>query len=186
MPESLARDFRAIAPAVDFCALRFVEESSEVLTVRQDVPEPPQLSTDRGAMVTVIHRGGLGYAATSDLTPSGLREAAGSALRLAELTAGRTVVDYGKIAMPRPKGRYAAPPADDPARLTRREKLELLAEESRQCRIDDRIVDWEAGLWTTRTRSAYLTADGGGAFGLSWSWRIRSPATPVPWSSLRR
>ena len=81
MLEALARDFRAIAPAVDFCALRFMEESSELLTVRQDVAEPPQLSTDRGAMVTVIDKGGLGYAATSDLTPAGLREAAGRATR---------------------------------------------------------------------------------------------------------
>ncbi len=161
MLESLSREFRAIAPAVDFCALRFVEESSEVLTVRQDVPEPPQLSTDRGAMVTVIHGGGLGYAATSDLSQAGLREAAGRAKKLAELTAGRTVVDYGAIAMPKPRGRYASPLADDPARLTRREKIEMLAEEARQCRIDDRIVDWEASLWTTRTRQAYLTADGG-------------------------
>ena len=161
MLETLARDFRAIAPAVDFCALRFMEESSELLTVRQDVAEPPQLSTDRGAMVTVIDKGGLGYAATSDLTPAGLREAAGRATRLAKLTAGRTVVDYGKIAMPRPSGRYESPLGDDPARLTRREKIEMLADESRQCRIDDRIVDWEASLWTTRTRQAYFTADGG-------------------------
>ena len=161
MFEALARDFRAVAPAVDFCALRFVEESSEILTVRQDVPEPPQLSMDRGAMVTVIDKGGLGYAATSDLTPAGLREAAERARRLAQLTAGRSVVDYSRIAMPRPKGRYESPVADDPARLTRREKIELLAGEAKDCRIDDRIVDWEASLWTTRTRQAYVTADGG-------------------------
>ena len=161
MLDTLGRDFRAIAPAVDFCALRFMEESSELLTVRQDVAEPPQLSTDRGAMVTVIDKGGLGYAATSDLTQAGLREAAGRAQRLAQLTAGRTVVDYSAIAMPSPKGTYTSPLADDPARLTRREKLELLAGEAKDCRIDERIVDWEASLWTTRTRQAYFTADGG-------------------------
>ncbi len=161
MLENLGRDFRAIAPAVDFCALRFMDESSEVLAVRQDVAEPPQLSTDRGVMVTVIDKGGLGYAATGDLTPSGLREAAGRAKRLAELTAGRSVVDYSRIAMPRPKGRYDSPLADDPSRLTRGEKYELLADEAKNCRIDGRIVDWEASLWTTRTRAAYFTADGG-------------------------
>src|SRR5947209_4763257 len=47
----LKEDFRAAAPAVDFCSLRFVEETSEFLQVRQDVAEPPQLSTSRGAMV---------------------------------------------------------------------------------------------------------------------------------------
>jgi predicted Zn-dependent protease len=161
MLESLGRDFRAIAPAVDFCALRFMEESSELLTVRQDVAEPPRLSTDRGAMVTVIDKGGLGYAATSDLSPTGLREAAGRARRLAGLTAGRSVVDFGAISMPRPTGRYESPLANDPSRLTRREKVELLAGEARNCKIDGRIVDWEASLWTTRTRQAYFTADGG-------------------------
>jgi len=36
MIETLAREFRAVAPAVDFCALRFMEESSEILTVRRN------------------------------------------------------------------------------------------------------------------------------------------------------
>src|SRR5687767_10587787 len=81
MVESLQSEFRKAAPAVDFCALRFVEESSEYLAVRQDVAEPPQLAVSRGAMVTVIDKGGLGYAATSDLSAAGLREATARAQR---------------------------------------------------------------------------------------------------------
>jgi predicted Zn-dependent protease len=158
---TLRSDFRAAAPAVDFCALRFVEETSEFLQVRQDVAEPPQLSTSRGAMVTIVDKGGLGYAATSDLSPAGLREAAGRALGLARLTAGRCVVDYGSIDLPRPSGTYRSRVERDPASLTRGQKYDLLAQEARQCRIDDRIVDWEANLWSTKARQLYLTADGG-------------------------
>ncbi len=158
--DTLRRDFLAAAPAVDFCALRFVEETSEYLAVRQDVPEPPRIATDRGAMVTVIDRGGIGYAATSDLTRTGIAEALGRARRYARLTAGRTVVDYSAIAMPRPNGEYRSPLQRDPASLARSDKYELLANEAKQCRIDDRIVDWEANLWTTRSRQAYFTADG--------------------------
>ena len=161
MLEKLQADLREVAPAVDFCALRYVEESSEYLAVRQDVPEPPQLSTQRGAMVTVMHRGGLGYAATSDVSRAGLSAAFDRARRFAELTAGRSVVDYATIEMPRPEGRYATPAGRDPAQLSRRDKYDLLAAESRQSRLDPRIVDWEASLWSTRTRQAYLTADGG-------------------------
>lgn len=161
MTDTLARDFRAIAPAVDFCSLRFVEETAEHLCVRQDIAEPPRLETDRGAMVTVIHRGGLGYAATSDLSPAGLREAAARAERLAALTAGRSVIDYSRIELPRPKGSYQSAVARPANTLARRDKLDLLGEEARQCRVDDRIVDWEATLWSTRTRQLYVTADGG-------------------------
>ncbi len=157
----LRSSFRAAAPAVDFCALRFVDETSEFLQVRQDVAEPPQLSTSRGAMVTVIDEGGLGYAATSDLSPTGVAEAVRRAHELARLTAGRCVVDYGAIELPRPRGTYRSKVERDPASLSRGAKYDLIADEAKQCRIDDRIVDWEANLWSTRTRQLYLTADGG-------------------------
>ncbi|HET9578508.1 MAG TPA: TldD/PmbA family protein [Usitatibacter sp.] len=158
---SLKAAFLAAAPAADFCSLRFVEETSEFLQVRQDVAEPPQLSTSRGAMVSVVHGGGLGYAATSDLSPPGLAQAARRALDLARLTAGRSVVDYGAIALPRPRGTYRSKVERDPDALSRGQKYDLLAAEARQCRIDDRIVDWDANLWITKTRQLYLTADGG-------------------------
>jgi predicted Zn-dependent protease len=161
MQDSLARDFRAAAPAVDFCSLRFVEEESEYLAVRQDVPEPPQLSRDRGVMVTVIDKGGLGYAATSDLSRAGIKSAMERAQRYADLTRGRSVTDYSSIRLPRPNGSYRSPVGTDPGKLSRKEKYELLAAEASQCRIDERIVDWEANLWSTRTRQSYVTADGG-------------------------
>ncbi len=161
MLDTLQRDFRSLAPAVDFCALRFVEESSEYLAVRQDVAEPPKLSVSRGAMVTVIEAGGLGYAATSDLSKAGIADAMDRARRYAKLTAGRSVMDYAAVEMPRPRGVYRSPAGRDPASLSRKEKYELLASEAKECWIDDRIVDWEANLWTTTAKQAYFTADGG-------------------------
>ncbi len=161
MLETLQSDFRSLAPAVDFCALRFVEESSEYLAVRQDVPEPPQLAVNRGAMVTVIDKGGLGYAATSDLSRAGLARAIERARRYAGLTAGKAVVDYSAVDMPRPNGEYRSPMGRDPASLSRKDKYELLAAEAKECRVDDRIVDWEANLWTTTSKQAYFTAGGG-------------------------
>jgi predicted Zn-dependent protease len=161
MLDTLQRDFRSLAPAVDFCALRFVEETSEYLAVRQNVAEPPKLSVNSGAMVTVIDRGGLGYAATSDLSKTGIAEALDRAREYAKLTAGRSVMDYGAVEMPRPNGEYQSPVGRDPAKLSRKEKYELLATEAKQCRVDDRIVDWEANLWTTASKQAYFTADGG-------------------------
>ncbi|QJR15637.1 TldD/PmbA family protein [Usitatibacter palustris] len=161
MLDTLQAEFRKAAPTVDFCALRFVEETSEYLAVRQGIAEPPQLSVSRGAMVTVIDKGGLGYAATSDLSPSGLKNALERAQRYAALTRGRSVVDYSKLDMPRPSGSYRSPVANDPRKVSRKEKYDLLAAESKQCKIDDRIVDWEASLWTTTSKQAYFTADGG-------------------------
>jgi predicted Zn-dependent protease len=65
--------FESIVPAVDFCSLRVVDETSDQMTVRQDVLQPVTSSIDRGAMVTVIHRGGYGYAATRVIPPKNKR-----------------------------------------------------------------------------------------------------------------
>ena len=159
MTASFESTFKRVVPAVDFCSLRFVEESTELLSVRQDVAEPPQTSMDRGVMITVIDKGGYGYAATSDLSESGLRAAAARAHEWARLTAGRSVADYSKLAMPKPTGHYRTV-VQQPVLTGKREKFEMLKAESAQCKIDDRIVDWSASFWTTHTKQLYVTADG--------------------------
>src|SRR6266404_4382302 len=91
--QEVARRFRRVAPAIDQCTIRIVEESSILTSVRRDVPEPVARSTDRGAMVTVARGDGVGYAATSDLSEAGLKAAAERAVQWARASRGRTVVE---------------------------------------------------------------------------------------------
>ncbi len=160
MTASFESIFKRIAPAVDFCSFRFVEETAEKLSVQQNIVEPPQTSVDRGVMITVIDKGGLGYAATSDLSESGLRAAAARAHDWAKLTAGRGVADFSKFQMPHSSGHYRSTVKDNPAALSKRDKFDMLMAESAQCKIDERIVDWSASFWTTHTKQLYVTADG--------------------------
>ena len=53
MDAGLAERFRQAVPPVDFCSLRYVEERSDYLAVRQDVVQPVATSEDSGAMLTV-------------------------------------------------------------------------------------------------------------------------------------
>src|SRR5919197_3477452 len=96
MDAGLAERFRQAAPPVDFCSLRYVRERSEYLDVRQDILQPVATSEDSGAMLTVYDGGGMGYAATSDLTLSGLRRAAERAHTWAQHTARGSVIDFAK------------------------------------------------------------------------------------------
>ena len=75
----LAERFSAEAPACDYWSLRLVDETSDHLEVRQGVVEPSVFGLSRGAMLTLSCAGGLGYAATSDLSLAGLRAAAARA-----------------------------------------------------------------------------------------------------------
>jgi predicted Zn-dependent protease len=156
--ESLIPRFRALASRADFASLRVVDEVSERVSVRQDVPETPQTALDRGGMVTVVNGDGVGYAATSDLSDSGLAQAIARAKHWAALSRTRSVLKSA-ITMPTPSGTYSSPLAK-PMTLSKAERIELILGESRQCRVSDKIADWAASLWTTDVRQLLVTADG--------------------------
>jgi predicted Zn-dependent protease len=114
-------------------------------------------------MITVLDKGGMGYAGTSDLTVSGLRRAAEQALAWAQQSAGRSVMDFSKVSFPRSDGEYMTPVQIPWNAVPLKEKIDLLQAEGERLKTDDRIVDWEASLWYTETDNLYVTADGGRA-----------------------
>ena len=98
--QSLEEIVRSAAPATGWWAVRHVTQNSEQLMVRRDVAQAPQREQDRGVMVCVVVHGALGYGATADVSPAGLRAAFASALDMARASAGRGVFDYGRVDMP--------------------------------------------------------------------------------------
>ena len=161
MFETQAAWFRASKPAVDFCSLRLVREASQEIAVRQGVLQPVRNEDDLGGMVVVHHRGGTGYAATSDLSPSGLAEAVRRATAWAERSASIAVTDYSAVDMPHPQGSWRTPVQQPWEGVSLGDKIALLQQASTALRTDDRIVDWEASLWSTQASTLYLTSGGG-------------------------
>lgn len=161
MPEPLETTLRSAIPAVDFCSLRYLRSRDELLTVRQDVPEPVRRSDDAGVMVTICHNGGLGYAATCDLTPSGLIEAVRQAKRFATMTVRSGVIDFRAVTMPAPTGEYVGPEDIPYASVSLGEKFDLLRKAAGRLKIDEKIVDWETSFWHTDAESLYITSHGG-------------------------
>ena len=161
MLETVERHFRNLSPAVDFCSLRLVWRQDEVIEVRQDILQPVESEDDVGAMITVIDSGGLGYAATSDLTASGLRDALERAPHWARQTADTAVVDHGKVAQPAPVGDYSCAVERPWSATPLGERIDLARVECARLKIDDRIVDWSASLWWIAEQQLYLTAHGG-------------------------
>ncbi|MDH5208305.1 MAG: TldD/PmbA family protein [Burkholderiaceae bacterium] len=157
-PEFLAQRFRRLAPASDYCSLRVVEERSESVSVRQDRPEPVSASLDHGAMVTVIDGDGIGYAAVSDLSDDGLRWALSRAAEWAALARERSVFAGRAPQLATPEGRYASP-TERPVHWSKADRIDVLMRESRACRLSDRIVDWQASLWTVSAQQMLITAD---------------------------
>ncbi|MCY2928454.1 MAG: TldD/PmbA family protein [Planctomycetota bacterium] len=162
MPTSLESRLRNAMPAgVDFASVRYLRQEDEVVSVRQDVPQPLARGVEAGAMITVVIGGALGYAATCDLSDSGLKDAARRALKWAKLSAGRAVTDFSKIPWPQESGRYVGPEEKPWAALSLDAKFDLMTAESKRLKVDPRVVDWQVSLWHTALDSLYLTSGGG-------------------------
>ncbi len=161
MIETLARRFRDIVPSVQFCSLRYLRERQEHLEVRRGVVQPVERSEDLGAMITVIDRGGVGYAATSDLTTSGLREAARRAAAWASSTRGRAIAAFATPPAGAHTGEFRSVVTQPWSETPLGDKLEILVRECERLKIDEAIADWAAGLWHTDTEMLHVTTNGG-------------------------
>ena len=161
MFEEIERRFGRVAPAVDQCTLRIERRREERLSVERDAPVPRRASESFGAMVTVRHAGGLGYAATSDLAERGLAAACARAVEMAALSAGRMVPGFPGPAPLEGEAFYAGPHLRPWAELPLGERIDRLADASRRLRIDERISDWGAAVWTIDKEQVLLEAGGG-------------------------
>ena len=158
--DTLRKTFKGLECQGEFWSLRAVEERADDYLVRKNIAQPPSRSIDNGAMLTVYAGGGCGYAATGDLSRAGLQGALDRATAWAQASARFSLIDFRTLPRPAPRGEYASPDLDRPAR-SRREWYDILAEESRQAGCDPRIVDWEANVETRTAEHLYLTSTGG-------------------------
>jgi predicted Zn-dependent protease len=159
MLDTIRQRFGKLHCDAAFWSLRYVDERSRYVCVRQDVAEAPSLEHDCGAMLTVYAAGGYGYAATADLSVAGLQAALDRAGNWARATARHSVLPNG-IELPHPRGVRTSPGIDE-VLPSGRELLELAQAESAAAKFDDRIVDWQASIEVREADHLLLTNHGG-------------------------
>jgi predicted Zn-dependent protease len=143
----------------DFWSLRIVDERVDDHAVRNDVALPLRISSDRGAMLVAWCGAGAGYAATADLSESGLQAALDIATQRAKASAAVSLIDHRQIGRPAESGTYESPAIEQPL-LTRREWVGRLRHECAAANIDSRIVERTAAVQITQTDQICLTSDG--------------------------
>jgi predicted Zn-dependent protease len=110
-------------------------------------------------MLTAVVEGGYGYCATSDLSAAGLQKALDRATKWAEATKGKSALRFDPAAMSAPRGDYQSPFHQE--RPARSALQDLLGQECKAAKIDDRIVERYAALELIEEERVYLTSTGG-------------------------
>ena len=149
----------ALRSEADFWSIRVVDERTDDHMVRNDVAQPLRIASDRGAMLVAWCGKGAGYAATADLSESGLQAALDTATQRAKASASVSLIDHTQIARPVESGSYESPAVADTL-PTRREWLERLQHECAAANMDARIVERMAAVQITHSEQTYVTSDG--------------------------
>ncbi|GDX79966.1 peptidase C69 [Deltaproteobacteria bacterium] len=158
MPNLAAR-FRALLPDAEFASLRVMDERTETLTVRQDVLQPVRDVRDAGGMVTVHAGGGIGYAATADLSDDGLQQALARARAWAVATGSRFAFPTGSVAPASPAGTWRGGATRPWSTAPLKDRLDLLFDVCSRLRAEN-VVERTASLMQIETTSRYITATG--------------------------
>lgn len=142
----VARQFNSIAPDTDFWTLRLTDETQESISVRQNVMQPVYNQRARGALLTVVSGDGCGYAATSDLSPGGLKKAVRKARDWALQSSALGLLKANHYPRPESRVQYETPVQQHWDTLPLNDKTALLQDANRALKIHDSIVDWQAYL----------------------------------------
>lgn len=159
MLDSFRQRFADLATRAECHSLRVVCQTSEQALLRRGVAEPPSLSQDMGAMLSVRLAGVEAYAATADLSLAGLQRALERAEALARQIARYALIDQRRMEPATSSARYCSPGLDQPC-PSLAERFELLAEESAHIPTDPRLVNWSLYLDLQRHEQLYLNSAG--------------------------
>ena len=155
----LRQRFAALRSGGEFFSLRYVQQSQQHLSVRKNIAEPPFLSRDEGAMLTVRVNGVETYAATADLSQAGLQRALEQAEALARQIAGRALLDLREQPLATGRADYCSPNLEQ-AFPSLADCYALLAQESASVPDDSRLVNWQASLGISTIEQIYLNTAG--------------------------
>lgn len=149
-----------LANEADWVGLRFVEEKTHERSARNGKPEDNAVTFDRGAMVEVLIRGHFGYAATSDLSATGLWKACQKAKALASAGSQHKVFHFDLASRPKSIGHYRSPFF----RGLDSESLKEFSETLRLCterlKVSEKIVTAVAAARLVETTIQFASSNG--------------------------
>lgn len=145
---------------VDWVGLRFYSENTTQHTIRNENPESHSSKRDQGIMIEVMVDGHLGYAATSDLTPEGMKAAFSKAKALSAQAARVKAAEFTLDQRPPSRGNFQSPYLHRLSTLGTAEVVEILMKASKALRVSEKIVSREAYAMLVETEIQYLSSSG--------------------------
>jgi predicted Zn-dependent protease len=143
-----------------WAALRFSSETTTQHSVRNDHPESNTTSLEEGAMCEVLVDGQFGYAATADLSNSGLVNAFNRAIATTRATCNHKLHVFSADQRPRSTGTYTSPRQRALDSVSLGEITDCLLAASQAMKLSDLLVNRSASAMLVQTHIHYFSSNG--------------------------
>ena len=160
MKNEFLKQINTYFPNVDYCSFRFVNKYTNVISVTRNVLEPIEISEDEGVMVTVIHNGGYGYGASSDLTQEGILKATEEAKKWAEYSSGKLVHVPHPPSVRIDDGKYFTHEKDSWGKESNKDKVEYLMQINKSLKSKPTISNWGASFRYNKIETFFTDTNG--------------------------
>ncbi len=146
--------------SADWVGLRVVKTTETRRRVRDGKPQDNSRRMGYGAMVEVLHRGQMGYGATSSLSPEAIQAAAVTAKLQAESAYQWSLAPFTPQVRPRVVGQFVSEVGQGLKGLSPREINELLMRVCYGLKVSDKIVQTSATAIATERETWFVSSNG--------------------------
>ena len=160
MKNEFLKQISTYFPSVDYCSFRFVNKYTNIVSVTRNVLEPIEILEDEGVMVTIIHNGGYGYGASSDLTREGILKAIEEAKKWAEYSSGKLVHVPHPPSMRTDDGKYFTHEKDSWAKESNKDKVDYLMQINKSLKSKPTISNWGASFRYNKIETLFTDTNG--------------------------
>ncbi len=156
----LQTEFNKYKKSADFVAFKFIREKTRDYSVRNGKTEDLNDFTDQGLLIEVMVNGQIGYSATCELTPTGVKTAFDRAKKMTEVASRFSVFKFDEKIRPPAKGRYETSRKVKLDRLSLTEVFDFLKKTSLALKKTDQIITASSDLMLIECTQNYMSSAG--------------------------
>ncbi len=144
----------------DWIGLRYVDDHSTWRWVRDGQPQHNQRNRSRGIMVEVLADGQFAYAASANLDPAAVQQAAARATDIARAASKYAVYHFSEDVRPPASGSYISPLDKAEDALSTADLNHLLVKSCDNLRVSDKVVTTHAMLRQINSEQQFVSSNG--------------------------
>lgn len=156
----LKKQFELYKNSADFVAFKFVSEKTRDYSVRNGKVDDLTDFNDQGVLVEIMRNGHIGYGATCELTPDGIKAAVERAVEMTEWASRNSVFQFNSSVRPPSRGHYETSRKIRLDQLSLTEVFDFLKKTSLALKKSDKIVSAVSDVMLVECSQNYFSSAG--------------------------